>query len=602
MSAAGTDTRMMPIALGDGFALLHHGPASRSTATGVVLCSAWGLHELGSRKLLFGIARRLASVGLPAIRFDYPGTADALARPSGGLEGWIAAALDAADTLKNACAVNRIIFAGVGLGATVALLAGRQRRDVDGFVLAAPVVSGRRYVREIALASNVVDEGLGLQLAQRPEGVSIGGIVMPPEVEADLRTLDLAKNDLDTHVPILFAARPNHPQELALADRLVECGASVERVEFARFEDVMDNPTLAIQPEELMEAITHWCAGLAHPAAKASLPAPSSEPVLASAGAHDQEPLTFDHGLFGVLTHPAHRSSAPIVVFLNSGYDHHAGWAYQSARAAQLLADQGVASFRFDMGNIGDSSLRPGAAAQVLYDAGQLTDIAAALDMLEARGEASVILVGRCSGAYAALHASSRDPRVAGGIYINPLRFIWDPDENIDVVLRAGPRTMATYRRLATSGRTFKRLMSGDINIPAAARSIVTLFLRGAASKLAPLLSRSAKSTRMRRACRAMMEAMSRRGMPMHFVFSEGDDSIDQMAFYFGEDLSGLDRYPNVVVTRLENADHNMTPLPAQEAVVAVVRDLALGTAATMPSTPSSEEYALRVDNQQAKA
>src|SRR5690606_23686159 len=77
-----------PIALGCGFGLLH--PASGRT--GVLMCGPWGLDELCARKTWRGIAAELAAAGFPALRFDYPGTGDALdIGPDGGLESWIAA-------------------------------------------------------------------------------------------------------------------------------------------------------------------------------------------------------------------------------------------------------------------------------------------------------------------------------------------------------------------------------------------------------------------------------------------------------------------------------------------------------------------------------
>jgi dienelactone hydrolase len=577
MTTFDSEPSMIPVKLGDGFGLLHHAASARHGGTGVVLCSAWGIHELSSRKMFFQIASRLAAAGMSTIRFDYPGTADAIAAPADGLEAWIGAALGAANRLKEACGLDRIVFAGVGIGATIAMLASARRQDVEGLVLAAPVISGRRYLREIALAANVVDEGLGLNADQRPAGVSIGGINMPVAVAAELKTIDLMTTEFGTPLPALVIGRPSQPQDTALADLLARRGAKVDRADFDRYDEVMDNPTLAIQPEEMIETIVRWCRDLtATSPGVASHSVAPPERIMTEGEGHCEEPIIFGHGLFGVLTHPVHRAASPIVVFLNSGYDHHSGWAYQWTRSAQVLADSGVASLRFDMGNIGDSRLRTGARSQVLYDDGQQADIQSAIDMLAQRGETSIVIVGRCSGAFAALHATRRDSRITGSVIINPLRFIWDAGEDVEVAIRVGPRSIATYRHLAVSARTFERILAGEVDVIGVAKSLGTQFYRRLVNRVAPVMGSLSKVTRLRRQCRAMMDDINARGTAIRFICSERDVSLEQMAFYFGRDFRGLRRFKDASLTRLQDADHNITPAAAHEAVVNVIRETAL--------------------------
>lgn len=580
MTAPLQDISMSPVALGQGFGLLHRGAGAGGV--GVVLCSAWGIHELSSRKLLFRLATRLAIAGLPALRFDYPGTADAIGVPADGFSAWLRAATDAADALKASGGVGKVIFAGIGIGATVAMLAAAGRDDVAGLVLMAPVVGGRRYIREIALGAPVVEEALGLGPAQRPEGVSIGGIVMPPGVARDLKTLDLMSADAGKPVAALVVARPNQPQDADLAGRLHGLGWHVDRAPFDGYDEAMDNPTIAVMPDAVIEAATRWCRDIAMKEGGSTMPAPLANPVRVDVAGIIEEPLTFDRGLFGILTLPERRVGAALVVFVNSGYDHHAGWAYQWARAARSLAASGIPSLRFDMANIGDSAPKPDARDQVLYGNGQQADIVSALDMLAARGESRIVLVGRCSGAFAALHVAARDDRVATAVLINPLRMVWDPDEDVDVAIRVGPRSMADYRQRALSGRTFRRLIAGDIDIAGAARGLATQFTRRIVQRISPFLGPLSKTTRLRRQCHGMMENISRRGAGTRFVCSERDASLEQVAFYFGGDHRGLDRFDGASLTLVPDADHNMTPEPAHSTVVDVIRDSALRSSVTV--------------------
>lgn len=580
MTVSGDSGILVPVALTGGFGLLHRDSSRSCGPVGVVLCSAWGVHELSSRKVLFRLASQLASLGIPAIRFDYAGTADAIGNPVAGFGTWIDNASDAADRLKEACGIEKVVFAGIGIGATVATLAAAMRADVAGLALLAPVVSGRRYLREIALAAPIVEQGLGLDSSQRPAGVSVGGIVMPPQVASDLKAIELMTAEIGPATPTLIVARPSQPAETDLANRLEHSGRPVRQAEFSGFDQAMENPTVAVMPEQVIETCLSWCRAIGSAQAETPHPVRAPAAVRIERGDFFEEPVVFDHGLFGVVAQPASRSAAPAVIFVNSGYDHHAGWAYQWARAAHSLAASGIASLRFDMANIGDSGPKPGVAEQVLYSDGQQADISAAIDMLWDRGATSVALVGRCSGAFAAFHTAARDARVSATVLINPLRVIWDPDEEVEIAIRVGPRSMADYRRRAMSGQTLRRLLAGDIDIWGVAKGLGTQLGRRLIQRLAPYMGNLSKSTRLRRNCYARMEEMSRRGTKVRFVCSERDASLEQMAFYFGGDFSGLGRFDDATLTTVSNADHNMTPAPAHDAVLKVIRETVLEAAA----------------------
>src|SRR5207248_357876 len=95
------------------------------------------------------LADALAAVGWPCVRFDWHGTGD-----SGGSDEdpdrvatWLANIRDAQAWLTRQLGCKRISVVGLRLGATLAAHAA-SAEEIDGLVLWAPVVKGRRYVRE----------------------------------------------------------------------------------------------------------------------------------------------------------------------------------------------------------------------------------------------------------------------------------------------------------------------------------------------------------------------------------------------------------------------------------------------------------------------
>jgi alpha/beta superfamily hydrolase len=124
--------------------------------------------------------------------------------------------------------------------------------------------------------------------------------------------------------------------------------------------------------------------------------------------------LTFgpEGKLVGILTEPTERGadSDVAMVVLNAGIVHRVGPNRLHVRMARTVAREGLTVLRFDLAGIGDSE-ELGTAESV--DEQCLTSIAAALDMLEARGISRFVLFGVCSGAEYAFRHAVRDDRVS---------------------------------------------------------------------------------------------------------------------------------------------------------------------------------------------
>lgn len=141
-------------------------------------------------------------------------------------------------------------------------------------------------------------------------------------------------------------------------------------------------------------------------------------------------------------------AGAPVVLFLNSGIIHRVGPNRLYVRAARSLAERGIASLRFDLGGIGDSTIPPEATGSLQEMADR--DIADALDLVAREYPGSpAVLLGLCSGADNALRTATRDARVAGCVLL---------DANAHI-----PRGFLFHhlRRRLGSRRTWGLLLSG---------------------------------------------------------------------------------------------------------------------------------------------
>jgi len=130
-----------------------------------------------------------------------------------------------------------------------------------------------------------------------------------------------------------------------------------------------------------------------------------------------ERPVQFgsDGHLVGVLSLPAEgrRSRGDLAcLMLNVGVTHRIGPRRVNVKLARQLAEQGVASLRFDLSGIGDSDSVRG---RLNFREQALRDMQAAMDMVEAEtGIRRFAVIGICSGAVNGYWLAQVDPRVAG--------------------------------------------------------------------------------------------------------------------------------------------------------------------------------------------
>ena len=129
--------------------------------TAVLFVGSWGFEELCARKFWQKLAVELSKCGLASMRFDYPGTGDALDHPdyAAGLDVWLDTIIAAGKTLKDLSGAKRLLLVGHGIGGALAWRAAEKLNDVSGLVLAAPALSGRHWLREFVALSRIANQG-----------------------------------------------------------------------------------------------------------------------------------------------------------------------------------------------------------------------------------------------------------------------------------------------------------------------------------------------------------------------------------------------------------------------------------------------------------
>lgn len=548
------------------FGWLHRSPPEVGGALGLLLCNPFGFEEVCAHRSLRHLAQAAAAAGVPALRFDYPGCGNSAGtdREPGRLAAWVASVHTAVEALRAATGVSRVALFGIRLGAALAALAASERDDIAGLIAWAPVLSGRAYLRELRLLGETLDSS-GRPMPVDPALFESAGFGLAPDAVAAIEAIDLRRLPRRPAPRVLLVPRDDLPGGADWRAALEQAGAAVTEAAWPGYAALMTDPQRAELPQRLitgtLDTLRDW-RGDAAPAPTRPLGRPSVG-LAQPAGALRETVVGIDAGgtrLFGVLSTPAEGVARCGVLMLNSGSVHHIGPNRLWVELARDWAARGIAVLRLDLSGLGDSPPWPGAAENIVYSPHAASDIAAAIAWLRALpGIEDCRLLGLCSGAYHAFKAAVAGQPIERCVAVNPLTFFWDPRWVVNEGLRDYEPldALVRYRRLALSGRSWRRLLAGELDLPAIGRMLrrrTTLLARGMATALARGIGLPLREDLVRELARACD-----RPRRLHFVFSNGDPGLTLLRLQGGRAVRQLLDSGRLTLALIDGADHTFT-------------------------------------------
>ena len=534
-----------------------HWPARRrtsdvATTPGVVLCSAVGREEGCSHLTIRLLAEALANIGFAVLRYDHLGAGDSLdlAEEADQLPAWRDGVALAIDLLKARTGVRKIVLCGFRSGASLALLAAER---ADALVLLAPVLNGRSWIRELRLraafgAAAIADEGVALE----SDGLRLSAATLE-----SLGRLDLTAPQPAPANVLGFCQNPAGAAQLAAA---VAGASNLSIRDFDGYAAFLQDPDANQVPQEVIEATVAWLdrtypcdAAVAAPAA----PAPPLTAIRLQARGCSEVQVSFGEGLRGVLCTP----DAPgrrAVLICNTGAEPRRGIGRFAVKAARALAAEGVASLRFDFAGIGESRSADGRTHSDVFETPRGADIKAAVGLLRQQGFDDVTLVGVCSGAYHAFRAVLELDDIRAAFVVSPARFALGGAAALAPNGDLG-RSTAAYVDQALSPASWRRLISGKIDVAAVIRTLAT--------RLRYRLGAGADRARTS-ALQRDVEALSRRGGRLRLLMGTDDLSLDETEVCFGPRGERLARLPGMSVRIDARIDHGVAYAASQALVL----------------------------------
>lgn len=246
---------------------VYHAPATVADRdVGVVIAPPFGPELLKSHRALRQLALRLSRAGFHVLRFDFRGCGDSAGGPEPlDLEAWTSDVGVAIDELKDRSGVSRVALAGLRLGATVGLLAGVRRRDVEALVLWEPILDGPAHLAELAQKAADWRSAERLEAPGPAEGeiTEIMGFIVGPPLRRSLSALSLELQRRPARRVLLLVEDEPLAPALRLIGDLRRLGTVPEerRVPEARSWLDVEKPGRALVPQAAIGSVAGWLSG-----------------------------------------------------------------------------------------------------------------------------------------------------------------------------------------------------------------------------------------------------------------------------------------------------------------------------------------------------
>ncbi len=581
------------------FAWLHPSPGNLKSDIGIVLCKPFGYEAICSHRGVRAFAEAIAAAGMPALRFDYLGTGDSaeINPDADQVQVWTRDVLAAAEELRRRTGVRHVCLLGFRLGTLLAALAASESNSVSALVAISPVVTGRRYLRELRMTRMAATLGLGdSEPPADKQSASAGGMEVSGFALSAATLAALAKADLSTaqsSVPMLVIEGATTPVPDGRV-RSPEVQGRTTRVALpGMVEMLMTPPQFALVPKEAIAATLDWLLQL--PTQVSAMPYramgqptggfkssdPTNELTLAgAASAHQvirtERPVFFgaDASLFGIVTEPpADEIRRRAVILLNAGADYHVCASRLYVSMARHWAEHGYVILRMDFAGLGDSRTRPGRVDDDVFPQEALADIRAAIEFLRGSyGVREVTLAGLCSGAYHALRAAVAGLPVHRILMINPQNYFWKPGETLEgLQLVEVVRNPGVYRTRLFSPAAWKRVVAGQVNILRIVKILLRRPILAAESTLREIARRL--HIRLPNDLGTELEEVVARGVRVVFVFARGEPGIGLLELQAGNAVKRLAERRHIHLHIMDSGDHVFTRSGSRAIMEKIVSD-----------------------------
>ncbi len=240
-------------------------PQSNSPrSTGIVLCYPMGQEYLWMHRAYRQLSTLFTRAGFHVLRFDYYGCGDSGGNSDqGDIDQWLDDISTAIEEMKDSSGVTKVTLVGFRLGATLSVMAGEERNDVDSIALWDPVVNGNDYIRELMkmhgewMENNLPDPNA---FYQNNGNLEIMGFPLTSRLQSGLEKIDLLNIDKEIANQIYFVESGKTKTNGQLSEHLKSLTKTFDYRHIPGSKKWVESTGLdpLAVPNEILQSIVSW--------------------------------------------------------------------------------------------------------------------------------------------------------------------------------------------------------------------------------------------------------------------------------------------------------------------------------------------------------
>ena len=539
-------------------------PATKPRSS-VLIAPPIGPVYMHSKATLRKLALKLSSSDFSSWSFDWPGYGNSCGTLP--IENSIQAY---ADTLQ---LLSKVIYEHSGCKPVLVTLCSSslitykvlQNNSLSAWVQWYPYSQGAGFIRDLEL----IDAALS-DTDKRSDLITAGGYPIFRKDAEQYSTLKLSSYAPTNAIPILCIHGPESKRQLFL-NAYQEQGCDVRKHVSSELAQMARQAEYSIPAVNDIAYINDWVNGLALSHEKlvnVSMPFPNH---INFGDAKEEVIRLGKRHLFGILTMPTKAKAQHCLIIPNTGAGHHAGPNGLHTLMARKLAQNGFATLRLDIENLGDSGGEFDTNNNDAYTVHAAENIAEFVNEYLQMRFSRISLFGLCSGAYSAFQYVIMDenPRISKLFLANVNTLYWQPGEDTatpedakqsidDNYYKSQARNISAWVDLLTKPSKWLRVMG----------KLVSMF-KNIVGRLKRAIFGS--TTQLEKDVTKIVE----RDILFHFYFNKGEPGIEMLKQNTGRTFQRLIEQNKVNVSISSDGDHTFTSIQARNDLInAVIKAL----------------------------
>lgn len=416
------------------FYRLHLPKNIQKKSTGIIIIGPMGPEYMYCQRTIKCLSQQLAQQGFYALRYDPLGMGNSSSDlyDQNIVEKWLAAPLKLSQHLTQFASLHEILFISLRSGALI-LSELLKTQKIDQAIYWFPYTNGKAWVRDLSL----VDSMLKID-SKNPDIINGGGYPLTAQAQQQISQINLNQSIIKATQKILLIEDSKSLPNKKLASVLQE-NCQLDKLALPGMKEMLQQATLSVVPQSNLDKITQWTVYSNHPsnAHQSNAQQLNSQQINSQYEGYNyiehEIVIPGEKNLYGIFCRPKNAAYTDILLLANAGSGHHVGPNRLNVDIARSAADYSLASYRFDLAHLGESTHDDGSRDNHPYAQSAAEDVIDVIKFLSENYTKNIVLVGLCSAGYNFFRAliKSDYKSVKKLIVINPLTFYYQQGNSI---------------------------------------------------------------------------------------------------------------------------------------------------------------------------